>query len=121
MWQGTNKFEQLIHQWDNGGAARFVHDALKHSFRHFDDRKTLVINTVLKTNAAVGPMAQSRSALEKCIVRYMLSGDFKSDKAHYNYDYMDSDWVPHWTSVPQHWKPGCQFSHATKIENATCD
>jgi len=77
-WHGTNKFEQLIDQWRNGGAARFVYEALNHSFRHFDDRKTLVINTNLMTKAAVRQMAQSRSALEKCIVRFMLSGDFKS-------------------------------------------
>ena len=40
-WKGTNKFEQLVDQWANGGAARFVYDALNHSFRRFDDRQRL--------------------------------------------------------------------------------
>jgi hypothetical protein len=77
-WHGTNKFEQLLDQWKNGGAGRFVYDALNHSFRQFDDRKTLVINTNLKTEAAVLQMAQSRSSLEKCVVGFILSGGFKS-------------------------------------------
>jgi len=79
-WRGTNKFEQLIEQWKNGGAQRFFYDALNHSFRRFDDRQTLVINTNLETKAAVRQMAQSRSALEKCVVGFMLSGGFKSTR-----------------------------------------
>jgi hypothetical protein len=77
-WHGTNKFEQLLDQWKNGGAGRFVYEALNHSFSRFDDRQTLVINTNLQTKAAVRQMAQSRSALEKCVVGFILSGGFKS-------------------------------------------
>jgi hypothetical protein len=91
VWQGTNKFEQLLDQWTKGGAARFVYDALNHSFSRFDDRQTLVINTNLKTKAAVRQMAQSRSALEKCIVRFMLSGDFRSAKNDYDYQFEGSN------------------------------
>jgi len=79
-WKGTTKFEQLLDQWENGGAARFVYEALNHSFRQFDDRKRLVINTNLKTTAAVRQMAQSRSSLDKCIVSLLLRGDFRSIK-----------------------------------------
>ena len=75
-----NKFEQLIDQWANGGAARFVYDALNHSFRRFDDRQTLIITDNLKTKAAIRQMAQSRSALEKCIVGLLLRGKFQSHK-----------------------------------------
>ena len=79
-WHGTNKFEQLLDQWANGGAARFVYDALNHSFRRFDDRRRLIINANLKTKAAIRQMAQSRSALEKCIVGFLLRGKFQSHK-----------------------------------------
>ena len=80
-WRGTNRFEQLVDQWANGGAARFVYDALNHSFRHFDDRRGLIINANLKTKAAIRQMAQSRSALEKCIVGFLLRGKFQSHKS----------------------------------------
>ncbi len=89
-WQGSNKFEQLIDQWENGGAERFVYEALNHSFRRFDDRQTLVINTNLKTDAAVRQMAQSRSALEKCVVGFILSGAFKSAKSPYYDQYVET-------------------------------
>ena len=79
-WKGTNKFHQLLEEWANGGAARFVYEAVNHSFRKFDDRQTLVINTNLKTKAAVRQMAHSRSALEKCIVSFLLRGRFESLK-----------------------------------------
>ena len=29
-WRGTNKFEQLVEQWNNGGAARFVYELSEH-------------------------------------------------------------------------------------------
>jgi hypothetical protein len=77
-WQGTNKFEQLLDQWARGGAARFVYEALNHSFRQIDGRERLVINTNLKTTAACRQMALSRSSLEKCIVAVVLRGDFTS-------------------------------------------
>jgi hypothetical protein len=73
-WQGTDKFEQLLDQWSNGGAARFLHDALHHSFRRLDNEKKLVIATNLKTSAAVRQMALSRSPLEKCMVEFLLHG-----------------------------------------------
>ena len=37
-------FAQLVEQWANGGAARFVHDALNHSFRRLDACQRLVID-----------------------------------------------------------------------------
>ena len=79
-WKGTNKFQQLLDEWARGGAARFVHDALNHTFRRFDDRQTIIINTNLRTGSAVRQMAHSRSPLEKCIVSFLLRGDFKSWK-----------------------------------------
>jgi hypothetical protein len=79
-WKGSFKFEELMALWARGGAARFVYEALTHSFRKFDDRQTLTINTNLKTKAAVRQMAHSRSPLEKCIVSLLLRGDFKSWK-----------------------------------------
>jgi hypothetical protein len=77
-WQGTNKFEQLLDEWAKGGAARFVYEALNHSFRQLDGRQRLVINTNLKTAASSRQMALSRSSLEKCIVAIVLRGDFTS-------------------------------------------
>lgn len=80
-WNGnTKKFAETIDQWNNGGAARFVHDAINHSFRRFDDSRQLVINTNLKTQAAVDQMALSRSPLEKCIVSLLVRGNFTSPK-----------------------------------------
>ena len=79
-WKGTTKFEQLMAQWASGGAEKFVYEALSHSFRKFDDRQALIINTNLKTSSAVRQMAHSRSALEKCVVSLLLRGDFKSWK-----------------------------------------
>lgn len=76
-WNGTNKFEQLVEQWRNGGAERFVYEALNHSFRQVDDRKRLIIDTVLKTSASVRQMALSRSPLEQCIVQFLLTGQLK--------------------------------------------
>jgi hypothetical protein len=46
----------------------------------FDDRKRLAINTNLGTKAAVRQIAQSRTALEKCIVGFSLRGGFSSVK-----------------------------------------
>ena len=40
VWKGTNKFDLLLAQWANGGAARFVYDALNHPFRQVDDRES---------------------------------------------------------------------------------
>ena len=37
---------------ENGGAARFVYEALNHSFRHLEGRQELLINTKLDTEAA---------------------------------------------------------------------
>ena len=73
-WQGTQKFEQLVEQWKNGGAARFMYDALNHSFRRMDGRNCLVINTVLKTPATVRQMALSRSGMERFVVEFVLNG-----------------------------------------------
>ncbi len=59
-WRGqTAKFEQLVYEWDHGGAARFVYDALNHSFRRLEGSARLVINTNLKTAAAVRQIALS--------------------------------------------------------------
>ena len=77
VWKGTSRFDQLLEQWANGGAARFVHDALNHSFRRVDGCKSLVISRNITTPFAVRQMAQSRSPLEKCIVEFMLTGSFK--------------------------------------------
>ncbi len=96
-WQGTEKFEQLVDQWSNGGAARFVHDALNHSFRRFDDRKRLVINAIIKTPASVRQMALSRSGLEKCIVEFLLAGSLKTGDGYpivFNSDGIRS--IPSW-------------------------
>jgi hypothetical protein len=68
------KFDALVDQWNRGGAARFVYEALNHSFRRLPGRETLIINTNLDTSAAVRQMAQSRSGLEKCIVEFLLRG-----------------------------------------------
>ena len=57
-----------------------MHDALTHSFRRFDDSRQLVINTTLKTKAAVDQTALSRSPLEKCIVSLLIRGNFTSPK-----------------------------------------
>lgn len=78
-WQGTDKFDRLVDQWSNGGAARFVHDALNHSFNCLDDGKKLVISTNRKTAAAVRQRALSRSALEMCVVDIVLHG-FKDQR-----------------------------------------
>jgi Family of unknown function (DUF5906) len=74
VWKRTSKFEQLVEEWENGGAARFVHDALNHSFRQLDGCKSLAISSNITTQYAVRQMAQSRSALEKCIVALLLEG-----------------------------------------------
>ena len=80
MWNGTSKFDQLLEQWEQGGAARFVYEALNHRFQRLDGRNRLVINSNLKTEAAVRQMAQSRSALEKCILELLLRGRLVSHK-----------------------------------------
>jgi hypothetical protein len=79
-WVGTNKFELMIEQWADGGAARFLHDALNHSFRRLEGRKKLVVDTNLVTPAAVRQIAHSRSALEKCIVEFLLKGDISGQR-----------------------------------------
>jgi hypothetical protein len=75
VWNGTNKFERLVDQWANGGAARFVYEALNHSFRRFEDRRCLIINRPRRTEASVRQMAHSRSSLEKCMVAFLLHGE----------------------------------------------
>lgn len=80
-WRGTDKFEHLLDQWNNkGGAERFVYEALNHSFRRIGGSEQLLINTNVKTDAAVRQMALSRSALEKCIVDLLVRGDFRTLK-----------------------------------------
>ena len=73
-WQGTNKFAELLDQWQNGGAARFVYEALNHSFRHLEGRQELLINTKLDTEAAACQTAHSRNLLERCFVDLLVSG-----------------------------------------------
>lgn len=73
-WTGTNKFEQLMDQWDNGGASRFVHDALNHSFRRLEGRQTLVIDRNIKTDEMVRQIVQSRSSLERAVATLLLTG-----------------------------------------------
>jgi hypothetical protein len=74
-WRGeTKKFEALLDQWNRGGAARFVYEAMNHPFRRLPGRESLVISTNLDTTAAVRQMAQSRSGLEKCIVELLQWG-----------------------------------------------
>jgi hypothetical protein len=79
-WKGSNKFKQLLDQWASGGAARFVYEALNHSFRQFDDGRALIIDTNLKTKSAVRQIAHSRSPLDKCIVSFLLNGKFQCAK-----------------------------------------
>ena len=75
-WKDTTKFAELLDQWRNGGAEKFLHEALNHEFRRFDDGGQLMINTNLKTEAGVDQIAHSRTALEKCVVNILLRGDF---------------------------------------------
>jgi hypothetical protein len=63
-WKGTDKFDRLLDQWNTGGAARFVHDALTHEFRRFDDRRTLLINANPKTQAGAPNSALALAAGE---------------------------------------------------------
>ena len=75
-WKDTNKFEQLLDQWSQGGAARFVYDALNHSFRRMENSKRLVINTKVRTKHEAVQESESRSPLERFIVSFLLRGDF---------------------------------------------
>ena len=76
-WQGTNKFAELLEQWQNGGAARFVYGSLNHSFRHVEGRQELVINTKLVTEAAACQTAHSRTLLERCFVEFLVNGQLE--------------------------------------------
>ena len=77
-WNGTQKFPAMLEQWTNGGAERFLYECKNHTFRKFDDGRQLVINTNLKTEAATRQVALSRSPLDKCVVGFLLSGNFRS-------------------------------------------
>ena len=55
-WQGSDKFEKLIDQWDQGGAARFVYEARNHSFRRLPEGRRLCISRNLKTDADTMPV-----------------------------------------------------------------
>ena len=91
-WKGTNKFDLLLAQWANGGAARFVYDALNHPFRQVDDRKSLVISSIITTQSAVRQMAHSRSPLEKCAIKFLLTGGFRSPKLYGTEDAEQEIW-----------------------------
>ena len=71
-WQGTEKFSAMVDQWNNGGAERFLYDAMNHPFRKLGNR--LVINTKLKTEAEVQQVASSRSKLKQALVDILLDG-----------------------------------------------
>ena len=72
-WQGTDKFVKMLDQWNNGGAQRFLHDAVNHTFRTLDNNR-LVITTKLKTDAESRQVANSRSPLDQVLVDMLLTG-----------------------------------------------
>ncbi|MGD9667835.1 MAG: primase-helicase family protein [Hyphomicrobiaceae bacterium] len=74
-WSDKTKFEQLVDQWNNGGAARFVHDSLNHEFRKIENSSQLVINRKITTETETEQVSHSRSPLDNCIVGFLLWGD----------------------------------------------
>lgn len=76
-WSET-KFEALLDQWENGGAARFVHDAMNHEFRTLPNSQRLVISRKIETEHGVGQRAESRGPLERFLVSFLLRGDYSA-------------------------------------------
>lgn len=83
-WAGTNLFEALIAQWNNGGAARFVYEALNHEFRKLEDRESLVISKKILTDHQVTQQSESREPVDSFVVAFLLRGNFSASdfKAH---------------------------------------
>lgn len=77
-WAGTNLFEALIAQWNNGGAARFVFEALNHEFRKLEDRESLVISKKIVTDHQVTQQSESREPVEAFVVAFLLRGNFSA-------------------------------------------
>lgn len=73
-WKSEGLYEKLVEQWKNGGAERFVWEALNHEFRTVEGGKRLVIQTSYKTQALGGQIGDSRSALERVLVEALLTG-----------------------------------------------
>lgn len=92
-WQNTTKHSQLVDQLANGGAAKFLHDALNAQFRRIENTSTLVIQRPLHTPAKIEQIALSRSPLEKFLVHSLITGSFTDQ----------SQWLPS-TGLPTAWK-----------------
>ena len=75
-WSGTNKFDALVDQLKNGGAAKFLHDALNHNFRTLEGTTQLVIGKALMTKAKAEQISLSRTPLEDYVVHVLMTGDF---------------------------------------------
>lgn len=89
VWKGTTKFEALLDQWNNGGgAARFVYEAMNHSFRHTQPGTQLVINTKVKTQHETKQVAASRLPLEKFLASLVINGS--TDKASSDISHVES-------------------------------
>ncbi|MBS0235343.1 MAG: hypothetical protein JSR99_17885 [Proteobacteria bacterium] len=77
-WAGTNLFEALTAEWNNGGAARFVYEALNHEFRKLEDRESLILSKKIVTDHQVTQQSESREPIEAFVVAFMLRGNFSA-------------------------------------------
>jgi hypothetical protein len=77
-WKGSNKFGAMRDQWNNGGAARFMHDALNYDFRRLVGTSCLVISTKMKTEHETVQRAESRSLLDRFLIDLLVRGDFSA-------------------------------------------
>ncbi len=73
-WKEQGLYEKLIDEWRDGGAERFVYEAMNHEFRTLPDSKRLVIQKPHMTQARDGQIAQSRNVLERTLVEFLLKG-----------------------------------------------
>jgi len=85
-WAGSNQFEALVAQWNNGGAARFIYESLNHEFRKLEDRESLVISKKVLTDHEVAQRSESREPTEAFVVAFLLRGNFSAADARAHLD-----------------------------------
>lgn len=75
-WQGTTNFAAMMDEWENGGAARFLYDAMNHEFRRTEETGQLAISTKPVTEFEIEQRAESRELVDKFAIEFLLRGNF---------------------------------------------
>jgi hypothetical protein len=74
-WRNEGKFEKLREQWNNGGAAKFLHEALNHDYRMLaEGSSTYRVQRIMTTHAAQDQINLSRDIVQRAILSLVKNG-----------------------------------------------